>query len=137
MPLRCMTCEFRLKTKFIYTGIRVKDLDKSVDFYSRLLAMKMVERSEIPAAGGVVVSLESEAGGFQLELNYYHESSRFNTKYASGEELDHLAFQVEDMDAFLAQAKNAGHPVVAEIKTEKSRWAYIEDPNGIWIEIVS
>ena len=130
-----MTCEFRLKTKFIYTGIRVKDLDKSVDFYSRLLAMKMVGRSEIPAAGGVVVSLESEAGGFQLELNYYHESSRFNTKYASGEELDHLAFQVDDLKKAIVEAEKAGYPVVLDMKTKTSRWTYIKDPNGIYIEL--
>lgn len=125
-----------MKIRYVYTGIRVRDLEKSVDFYGKVLGMKVVGRSDIPAANGVVVSLESEPGGFQLELNYYKEDSEFNTRYAKGEELDHLAFQVEDMDAFLTAASKAGHPVVAEIKAEKSRWAYIEDPDGIWIEIV-
>jgi lactoylglutathione lyase len=124
------------KVKFVYTGIRVKDLQKSVDFYTKVLGMREVGRSDIPVAKGVVVSLESEEGGFNLELNYYKKGSEHNTRYTTGEGLDHLAFQVEDMERFLTFAKKMGYPVVAEMKTEKSRWAYIEDPNGIWIEIV-
>ena len=125
-----------MKVKFIYAGIRVKNLKKSVDFYTKVLGMKVLDRVEIPAAKGVVVNLASEDKGFILELNYYKKDSEFNTKYESGEGLDHLAFQVEGFDAFLAAAKKKGYPTVAEISTEKSRWAYIEDPNGIWIEIV-
>ena len=52
-----------------------------------------------------------------------------------GEGLDHLAFQVENLDKALEEAKKAGHPVVLEMKTPTSRWAYIADPNGIWIEL--
>jgi lactoylglutathione lyase len=125
-----------LKINFIYAGIRVKDLKKSVDFYTKVLGMKVLGKDEIPAVKGVVVNLASEDKGFNLELNYYEKGSKFNTKYEAGEGLDHLAFRVEDFDAFLATAKKKGYPTVAEIRTEKSRWAYIEDPNGIWIEIV-
>ncbi len=125
-----------MKIKFVYAGIRVKDLKKSVDFYTKVLGMKVLGEVEIPAAKGVVVNLASEDKGFDLELNYYKKDSKFNTEYQSGEGLDHLAFQVEDLDAFLTTAKKKGYPTVAEIRTEKSRWAYIEDPNGIWIEIV-
>lgn len=125
-----------MKIKFVYAGIRVKDLKKSVDFYTKVLGMKVLGKVEIPAAKGVVVNIASENEGFNLELNYYKKDSKFNTKYEPGEGLDHLAFQVEDLDAFLKTAKEKGYPTVAEIRTEKSRWAYIEDPNGIWIEIV-
>ena len=52
-----------------------------------------------------------------------------------GEGLDHLAFGVDDLDGLLAMAKKMGYPQVAEMKTEKSRWVYIKDPNGIWIEL--
>ncbi len=49
--------------------------------------------------------------------------------------MDHLAFKVEDLDKALEEAKRFGHQVVQEVKTEKSQWVYIEDPNGIWIEL--
>ena len=123
-----------MKGKLTYTGIRVKDLDASVKFYTTVLGMKEAGRSTIDTAKGTVVNLVSEDGGHPLELNHYEKGSPFDTKYDVGEGLDHLAFQVEDLDQALAEAKEAGYPLVKEMKTATSRWAYIEDPNGIWIE---
>ena len=120
-----------MKTKFTYTGIRVRDLDASVAFYTKVLGMKDMGRSTVDATKGRSASLASEEGGFVLELNYYEKGSRFATDYVVGEGLDHLAFQVEDLDKALAEAKKAGHPVVLDMKTATSRWAYIADPNGI------
>lgn len=124
-----------MKAKLTYTGIRVKDLDTSVKFYTNVLGMKELGRSTIDAAKGTVVNLVTEEGGHPLELNFYEKGSPFDTQYDVGEALDHLAFQVEDLDKALAEAKKAGHPPVKEIKTATSRWAYITDPNGIWIEL--
>jgi lactoylglutathione lyase len=124
-----------MKTKFKYAGIRVKDLDASIAFYTNVLGMKVRGRDSFEATKGTVADLVSEEGGFVLELNHYEKGSPYATNYAVGEGLDHLAFKVEDLDKALADAKKAGHPVVLDIKTGTSRWAYIEDPNGIWIEL--
>ncbi len=124
-----------MKAKLTYTGIRVKDLEASVKFYTGVLGMKELDRTTIGGAKGIAVNLVSEDGGHPLELNYYERGSPFDTNYDAGEGLDHLAFRVENLDAALAEAKRAGHPVVKEMKTATSRWAYIEDPNGIWIEL--
>jgi len=124
-----------MKAKFRYTGIRVKNLEASVAFYTNVLGMKEIGRSTVDAVKGVVVDLVSEDGDHPLELNYYGKGSPFETEYEAGEGLDHLAFKVEDLDQALAEAKRAGYPVVNEIRTETSRWAYIQDPNGIWIEL--
>jgi len=125
-----------MKAKFTYTGIRVKDLEKSIDFYSKILGMKEVGRSKIEGSKGEVASLVSEDGGHQIELNYYEVGSKFNTKYSVGEALDHLAFQVDDLDKKLSEAEKEGYPCVLDMKSKTgSRWAYIEDPNGIWIEL--
>jgi lactoylglutathione lyase len=124
-----------MKTKFKYAGIRVKDLDASIAFYTNVLGMKVRGRDSFEATKGTVADLVSEEGGFVLELNHYEKGSPYATNYAVGEGLDHLAFKVEDLDKALAEAKKAGYPVVLDIKTGTSRWAYIEDPNGIWIEL--
>jgi len=124
-----------MKSKFTYAGIRVKDLERSIDFYTKLLGMKVVGRGKVEQTKGETVGLASEEGGFILELNYYAEDSPYNFEYVTGEGLDHLAFKVDDLDKALEEAKKAGYLTVLEMKTEGGRWAYIEDPNGIWIEL--
>ncbi len=125
-----------MKAKFFYTGIRVKDLEASVKFYTTLLGMKVRGRNTVDAAKGTVVELVCEGdGGNTLELNYYEKGSPFDTNYEVGEGLDHLAFVVKDLDGALAEARKAGNPVVQKMQEPGSRYAYIEDPNGIWIEL--
>jgi len=125
-----------MKSKLIYTGIRVKDLGDSIKFYTNVLGMKELRRSKIAAAEGEVAILASEKGGYELELNYYPPGSKFYSSYNNGEELDHLAFQVDNLDAALEEARKAGYPLVLEMKGQTERWAYIQDPNGIYIELV-
>ncbi len=124
-----------MKSKFTYVGIRVKDLERSIDFYARMLDMKVTGRGKIEQTKGETVGLQSEKDGFILELNYYEKDSPYNTKYAVGEGLDHLAFKVDDLDKALEEARKAGHRTILEMKANGGRWAYIEDPDGIWIEL--
>jgi lactoylglutathione lyase len=124
-----------VKPKFTYVGIRVKDLDESISFYTKLFGMKLSGRSKIDVTHGEVASLVSEEGGFPLELNYYEKKSLYDKRYTVGEGLDHLCFQVESLDETLGKAKKMGCRVIREIKTKTSRWAYVEDPNGIWVEV--
>ena len=124
-----------MKTRFTYVGIRVKDLEQSIDFYTNVLGMKLVGRSRIEKAQGEVASLRSEDGEFELELNHYDSNSPHNTPYVVGEALDHLAFKVGDLDEALHSTERLGHRMKLDMKTENSRWAYVEDPNGIWIEL--
>jgi|SRR5208282_781669 len=124
-----------MKTKFAYTGIRVNDLEKSLDFYTKILGMKVISRTKIEQAKGEVVNLATEEDGQVLELNYYAQDSKFNTEYQVGEGIDHLAFQVDDLEKATSEADKAGFPVILSMKTASSRWAYIKDPNGIYIEL--
>jgi lactoylglutathione lyase len=124
-----------MKAKFVYVGIRVTNLQRSIDFYTKVLGMKVAGRNKVEEARGEVVNLQSEKDGFVLELNYYEKDSPYNTKYIVGEGLDHLAFSVDDLDKALEEARKAGYKTVLEMKGNGNRWAYIEDPDGIWIEL--
>lgn len=124
-----------MKSKFTYVGIRVRDLEKSVEFYTKLLGMKVKGRSKMERTKGELVSLVSEGGTFELELNYYEKDSPYYAEYTVGEALDHLAFGVEDLTKALQEARDGGYKVISEMKSDQSRWAYVEDPNGIWIEL--
>jgi lactoylglutathione lyase len=124
-----------MKTKFAYVGIRVTNLQKSIDFYTKVLGMNVTGRSKVEQTKGETVGLQSEKDGFILELNYYEKGSPYNIKYAVGEGLDHLAFKVDDLNKALEEARRAGHRTILEMKADGGRWAYIEDPDGIWIEL--
>ncbi len=123
-----------MKSKFTYAGIRVKDLEKSIGFYTTFLGMKLKGRSRIEVSKGEVASLQTE-DGFELELNYYDKDSPYHTEYSAGEALDHLAFGVDDLNKALEAARASGYRVISEHKSNASQWAYVEDPNGIWIEL--
>ncbi len=123
-----------MKMNFAYTGIRVKDVDASVQFYTSVLGFREVERFTQPTTQGTVVILVRDGSDHQLELNHYPKGSEFDTNYDVGEGLDHLGFETHDLDAVLAEAKKAGYPAVLELTDPTHRWAYIQDPNGIWIE---
>jgi len=124
-----------MKAKFTYVGIRVTNVQKSIDFYTKLLGMKLVSRGKNEQTKGEYIALQSEEGGFILELNYYEKDSPFNTEYTAGEGLDHLAFKVDNLDKALEEIRKSGYRVILEMQANGGRWAYIEDPNGIWIEL--
>ena len=124
-----------MKSKFMYVGIRVTDLERSIDFYTNIVGMKVSGRSKIEQTKGETAGLQTEKDGFTLELNYYEKDSPYNTKYVVGEGLDHLAFKVDDLDKALEETKKAGHRTILQMKADGGRWAYIEDPDGNWIEL--
>jgi catechol 2,3-dioxygenase-like lactoylglutathione lyase family enzyme len=111
-------------------------MEESIKFYTEVMGMKLKDRNSIAETGGEVAGLVNEdGGGSEIELNYYKEGSKYYEPYTPGQQLDHFGFHVEDVDEFLAEAKKLGYDTVMEVRTVKSRWAYIQDPNGIFIEI--
>jgi len=127
--------------RMIYTGIRVKDMDESIAFYTKILGMRLVEaREKTPPTEGEVATLKSADSEQLLELNWYREGSRFGTPYTNGSEVDHLAFDVENLNEWIGSLEKKGLKILVrprEIGLE-SGWneAFIEDPNGIWIEFL-
>ena len=66
---------------FTYTGIRVKDMDRSVDFYTGVLGMKVQFRMKLKKTHGEFALLKSPRGRQQLELNWYEPGTRFAAPY--------------------------------------------------------
>jgi methylmalonyl-CoA/ethylmalonyl-CoA epimerase len=124
-----------MKSEFTYIGIRVTNLERSIDFYTKVLSMRVTGRSKIEQTKGETVGLQTGENGFTLELNFYEKDSPFNTKYIAGDGLDHLAFKVDDLDKALEEAKKAGHRTILQMKSDGGRWAFIKDPDGNCIEL--
>jgi lactoylglutathione lyase len=124
-----------VKFRFYYSGIRVRDLKKSLDFYTKALGMKVVSKGTMPH-GGKWVHLRGKGSEQTLELNWYPEGSRFYTGYTTGEELDHLAFKVKDAKKAYQQLLSKGAMPAVTPKQSKGTEVYVKDPDGIWIELL-
>ena len=130
-----------MQYRMTYTGIRVKNVEESLRFYTEILGMSVVVPLEsTPPTDGRAVTLRSPGSTQLLELNWYAEGSRFGPRYSNGEELDHLAFECENLSEAVAELERRGVEVVVKPKEigEHSGWneAFVKDPNGIWIELL-
>ena len=116
-------------------------MEESLKFYTEVLGMVIAEPlEEMAPTKGSAVTLKSPGSEQILELNYYEDDSPFNSAYVNGEELDHIAFDVQDLTVAVKELKQKGVEVVVEPYAIGDRigWkeAYVKDPNGIWIELL-
>ena len=122
--------------KFTYTGIRVKDLKRSIEFYTKTMGMKEIQRGKMQA-GGTFVELKSKGSQQILELNYYPPETKYYEKYASSSELDHLAFWCKNVRKSYEKVLASGATSAIEPWDEDGyTLAFVKDPNGIWIELI-
>lgn len=71
-----------------------------------------------------------------LELNWYPKKSRFYTIYKHGEELDHLAFIVDDVQkAYRWLLRKGAKAAILPDKSEGTE-VYVKDSDGVWIELL-
>lgn len=116
-------------------------MEESLKFYTEVLGMVIVDPLEsLEPTKGSAVTLRSPNSEQVLELNYYGQDSPFNSSYVNGEELDHIAFDVQDLTVTVKELKRKGVEVLVEPGAIGGSigWkeAYVKDPNGIWIELL-
>lgn len=126
-----------MRFQLAYVGIQVRDLDRSIEFYRDLLGMRVLRRSRVPETGGEWAELASPGSRSVLELNWYPEGSKFFAgPFQRGDALDHIAFQVDDVERtyrdFVSRGVPSGHPPFLEGGT---LLAFVQDPDGNWIEL--
>ena len=123
-------------SSFTYTGIRVRDLDRSIDFHTKVLGMRLVFRMRLRKTHGEVALLQGPRTRQRLELNWYEPGSRYATPFRVGEGLDHLAFRTGDLKKAVREFRRAGIRVVdGPHGNPHAAWVYIRDPDGLWLEI--
>ena len=122
-----------MRTKFIYTGILVSDLERSILFYKKLLGMRLLYKTKIKETGGSVAWLTTRGSKQILELNSYPKEYRHGGR--SG--LDHLAFEVKDASDAYTRLTKTCRGVMRPFKEGKWILAYVKDPDGNWIELGS
>ena len=121
---------------FTYTGVRVRDLERSLDFYTKVMRLKKIHRGRMKA-GGVFVQLRDPRSRQVLELNYYPKRAKYYERFRNGSELDHLACWERDVDKRYAELLANGASKAIEPFSEGGyRLAFVKDPDGIWIELL-
>ena len=122
----------------MHTMLRVQDLDRSVAFYTGLLGMKELRRSENTAGRYTLafVGYGDESTGSVIELTYNWDQQG---PYEIGTAFGHLALGMPDVAAACADLKARGGKVLRDagpVKGGTTVIAFVEDPDGYKIELV-
>ena len=121
---------------FTYTGIRVRNLKRSLRFYTKVMGLRKIQRGRM-RAGGVFVQLKDPRSRQVLELNYYPPGTKYYERFRSGSELDHLAFWDRDVDRRYEELLANGATSAVEPFSEGGfRLGFVKDPVGIWLELI-
>jgi catechol 2,3-dioxygenase-like lactoylglutathione lyase family enzyme len=122
----------KLKVTMLYSGIRVRNVRRSLAFY-RKLGFKIHRRGKMEH-GGVWVHLSFPGSKHDIELNYYPPRNRFYEAWRNGTEFDHFGFWVSDVAGWTRSLRRKAIPIVSEFSESNSSLVYIRDPDGNWLE---
>lgn len=121
--------------KFLHTMIRVKNIEKSMDFYTKVLNMQFDHKKRLDDCW--LYFLTDEEGTCQIELTYNDETPE--NGYENGTGFGHFAFSVEDFDKFSEKLHSLGYEYLYEpfdLTGKGSQIAFIKDPDGNEIELI-
>ena len=119
----------------LHTMIRVKDVEKSLDFYQKLFNMELAEKRRLEDCW--LYFLTDKESGQQIELTYNDETPQ--NGYEIGNGFGHFAFGVKSMDEFTKKLNENGYSYLYEpfdLTGKGSMIAFIQDPDGYEIEII-
>ena len=126
--------------QFLHTMLRVRDLDKSLDFYTRMLGMELLRRRDFEGGRFTLafVGYGPENTHTVLELTHNWDQEE---DYDQGSAFGHLAVAVPDVYATCAalEAEGVSIPRPAgpmKFGDGKTHMAFIEDPDGYKIELI-
>ena len=121
--------------KFLHTMIRVKDIEKSLAFYTDVLNMKFDHKKRLDDCW--LYFLTDEENTCQIELTYNDETPEGG--YELGNGFGHFAFSVESLDEFTEKINKLGYSYLYppfDLNGKGSKIAFINDPDGYEIELI-
>src|SRR5690242_17127084 len=126
-------------SSFLHTMSRVGDLQRSINFYTKLLGMKELRRRDVPDGKYTLAFLGygdgNASGGGEIELTYNYGVENYERGTAFG----HLALGVPDVAAACEKVRAGGGKVTREpgpVKFGTTIIAFVEDPDGYKIELI-
>ena len=123
--------------RILHTMLRVGDLDRSLKFYTEVLGMHLLRKSDYPEGKFTLafIGYQDESDGAVLELTYNYGVE----KYDLGSAFGHIAVEVDDAYVACERVRQLGGNVTREagpMKHGKTVIAFVEDPDGYKIEFI-
>lgn len=123
--------------RFLHTMIRVGDLQRSIDFYTRIMGMKLIKTMDFPESRFTLAYLgyESNPAQAELELTYNYGVD----SYEMGNAYGHIALSTDDIYGLCDKLRTAGVGITREpgpLKGTDIVLAFLEDPDGYKIELI-
>lgn len=123
--------------RLLHTMIRVGDLQRSIDFYTRVLGMTLLRTSENPEYkySLAFVGFGKNPDHAEIELTYNHGVD----SYEMGTAFGHIALGMEDVYAACEKIRAAGGKITREpgpVKGGSTVIAFVTDPDGYKIELI-
>lgn len=124
-----------MSVEMLHTCIRVKDLDKSLNFYKEALGFVETRRKEFPENKFSLVYLSNKIGGYELELTYNYDTEK---PYDLGNGFSHTAVGVENLEEMREKHISLGYEVtdLKGLPGEKPKYYFVTDPDGYKIEVI-
>ena len=118
--------------RLLHTRYRVKDLEKTVTFYRDVLGLEETRR-HTSGRGSQLVFLKAPGSEEEIELCKFDESGPVQV----GPDLTHLAFEVDDIEAFAKETAAKGYPLSdGPHKGKENIIAFIDAPEGYEVELI-
>ena len=126
------------KFQLMHTMLRVKDLEKSLDFYTNLLGMTLLNKLDFPEGKFTLafIGYGPEETHSVIELTYNWDQTE---PYNLGDGYGHIALGVRDIHGVCAALEKAGANIPRKpgpMKHGTTEIAFIDDPDGYKVELV-
>ncbi|MGI0091857.1 MAG: VOC family protein [Nitrososphaerales archaeon] len=122
--------------KIAHASITVKNMEESLNFYCNILGLKLARRREIPENKAEIAFVQGKGQANPLlEMTFWREKK----DWTDGDQLDHIAFTVPDVQRSVEEFRRKGVEIAKEpysLQGSKNKIAFIKDPNGIWLELI-
>ncbi|MDS4022081.1 MAG: lactoylglutathione lyase [Candidatus Competibacter sp.] len=123
--------------RILHTMLRTGDLDRSIQFYTEILGMKLLRQQDYPAGKFTLAFLGygDESDHTVIELTYNWGVDRYDVGTGYG----HIAIGVDDVYEATAEVKNRGGKILREagpMNAGTTIISFIEDPDGYPIELI-
>jgi len=123
--------------RILHTMLRTGDLDRSIDFYTQVLGMKLLRRKDYPEGEFTLAFLGygEESDNTVIELTYNWGVERYDMGNAYG----HIAIEVDDVYRAADEIKGRGGKILREagpMNAGATIIAFVQDPDGYPVELI-